>query len=171
MLGRMRRHGSAGGIATAMVLMIGSATLLPRVAAAAPGTIVLVRHAERAPAPMTDDPPLTDAGSARAARLAERLARADVKAIFVTRFRRSRDTAAPLAAALKLEPVVESETSALVAKLKARDEPTVLVVGHSDTLPDIVKAFGGPTVTIADDQFDDLFVLVPATGACLRLTY
>jgi broad specificity phosphatase PhoE len=155
----------------ATLLLAAVAVSFPVTADAAPGTIVLVRHAEREQAPMTEDPPLTAAGKARAGRLATLLGRADVKAIYVTRFQRSRDTAAPLATALKVEPIVESETQALVAKLKANDAARVLVVGHSDTVPDVIRAFGGPAVTIADDRFDDVFVLTPASGALLRLTY
>lgn len=155
----------------AMALLLALAACSPAPAEAAPTTILLVRHAEREPAPMVQDPPLTDAGKARATRLATVLGRAEVKAIYVTRFQRSRDTAAPLAAALKIEPAVESETQALIAKLKAEDAPRVLVVGHSDTVPDLIRAFGGPAVTIADDEFDDLFVLTPATGSVLRLKY
>ncbi len=89
----------------------------------------------------------------------------------MTRFQRSRDTAEPLATAAKLAPIVESETQALIAKLTAEDAPRMLLVGHSDTVPDLIRAFGGPAVTIADDQFDDLSVLTPATGALLRLVY
>lgn len=151
--------------------MLALAAIVPTAVQAAPATIVLVRHAEREQAPMNEDAPLTAAGKTRAGHLAAVLGRADVKAIYVTRFQRSRDTAAPLAAAAKLEPIVESETQALIAKLKAEDAPRVLVVGHSDTVPDIIRAFGGPAVTIADDQFDDLFVLTPANGTLLRLTY
>ncbi len=153
--------------ATLLTLVVGA----PAPAGAAPRTILLVRHAEREQAPMDQDPPLTAAGRARAQRLATMLARAKVTAIMTTRFQRSRDTAAPLASALKVQPEVESETGAVIAKLKARTDDTVLVVGHSDTVPDIIKAFGGPAVTIADDEFDDLFVLEPATGVCLRLKY
>ena len=142
-------------------------------AAAGPGRgiIFLVRHAERAPGAMSEDAPLTDAGKTRAGRLADVLAKADVKTIFVTRFRRTQDTAQPLADLLHLTPTVESDTAQLVAKLKTHLDETVLVVGHSDTVPDVIKAFGGPAVTIGDDEFDALFVLVPATGALARLTY
>ena len=58
-----------------------------------------------------------------------------------------------------------------MAKLRAHGNETVLVVGHADTVPDVIKAFGGPVVTLADDEFDALFVLVPATGAVTRLAY
>lgn len=135
------------------------------------GLVLLVRHAERAPSPMSDDPPLTDAGRARAERLATLLAAADVRAVFTTRFRRTQETAQPLADRLRLAPIVASDPEQLLAELRTRGNETVLVVGHSDTVPGVIAAFGGPAVTIGDDAFDDLFVLVPATGALTRLKY
>ena len=99
------------------------------------------------------------------------VADAGVRAIYITRFRRTQETAKPAADLLGLTPIVESDTTELVTALKARGNETVLVVGHSDTLPDVIAAFGGPAVTIGDDDFDDLFVLVPATGAVTRLAY
>jgi phosphohistidine phosphatase SixA len=156
----------------ALALSTGLTSPAEAAEAAGKGLILLVRHAERPPmnAP-TDDPSLTDAGKARAARLATVLADADIRTIFITRFRRTQETAAPIAAKLKLTPAVESDTDGLVTALKARGDATVLVVGHSDTLPDVIKAFGGPAVTIGDDDFDDLFVLVPGTGGLTRLAY
>ncbi len=136
------------------------------------GLILLVRHAERPPITAPgDDPPLTAAGKTRADRLATVLADTGIRTIFITRFRRTQETAAPLAGRLKLTPVVENDTTALVTALRARGTETVLVVGHSDTLPDVIAAFGGPAVGIDDDDYDDLFVLVPATGALTRLAY
>jgi phosphohistidine phosphatase SixA len=157
-----------------LAVLMAIATLAATVAPAAgsdKGLILLVRHAERVQPATTDDAPLTEAGKARAERLATLLANADVKAIFVTRFRRTQETAKPLADRLGLTPVEESDTVQLVAKLRTHGNENVLVIGHSDTVPDVIKAFGGPSVTIADEAFDDLFVLAPATGAFTRLKY
>ncbi len=156
----------------ALAVLTGSIDAARAADAAGKGLILLVRHAERPP--MTapgDDPSLTDAGKARAERLATALADAGIRTIFTTRFRRTRETAAPIAARLKLTPTVESATDDLVTALRARADETVLVVGHSDTLPDVIAAFGGPAVAVGDDDYDDLFVLVPATGAVTRLAY
>ena len=138
----------------------------------AKGLILLVRHAERPPLDASgDDPSLTDAGKARAERLPAAVASYGVRAIYVTRFRRTQETAKPAAERLGLVPIVESDTNELVKALKARGNDAVLVVGHSDTLPDVIEAFGGPAVAVGDDDYDDLFVLVPATGAVTRLAY
>jgi len=144
----------------------------PPEATPAKGLILLVRHAERPPLDAPgDDPSLTDAGKARAERLPAAVARYGVRAIYVTRFRRTQETAKPTAERLGLVPIVESDTNELVKALKARGNDAVLVVGHSDTLPDVIEAFGGPAVAVGDDDYDDLFVLVPATGAVTRLAY
>lgn len=80
--------------------------------------IVLVRHGasahavEGVPFPVTGghaDPPLAPEGAEQAARVAERLAREEIASLFVTTLRRTHETAAPLAAALALEPVVVPE--------------------------------------------------------------
>ena len=157
--------------AIALIVLGGLAIAAPSPVLQGKGVILLVRHAERAPSPMTDDPPLTDVGKARAQRLAAMLAKAEIRAVFTTRFRRTQETAKPLADLLQLTPIEESDSTQFVAKLRTHGNETVLVVGHSDTVPDIIKAFGGPSVTIADDEFDDLFVLVPLTGALTQLKY
>ncbi len=70
-----------------------------------PITVILLRHAERASTP-ANDPPLTPAGEARARDLAGAVGTARVSAIFTTQFRRSVQTAQPLADQLSLTPVV-----------------------------------------------------------------
>jgi broad specificity phosphatase PhoE len=151
---------------------------LPAVAAAQQ-LVILVRHAERAdaggmPPAAGADPSLSDAGKARATKLAAMLADAGVKGIFTTEFRRTQETAAPLATKLKLksQAMAGDNTAALVAKIKAaHPKDVVLVVGHSNTLPEIIKAFGGPAVTIADTEFDNIFIVAPSTGAFTRIRY
>ncbi len=148
------------------------ATSMVTYANADPGTgmIILVRHAERGTA-AGPDPSLTDEGKSRAQILAEMLAGAGIRAIFTTGLKRTQETAKPLATSLHIEPEVVSETNALVAALKTHSNETVLVVGHSDTIPEIIKALGGPNVEIGDAEFDAVFVFVPATGAVTRFKY
>jgi broad specificity phosphatase PhoE len=174
---RQRRPGR-GTAAASLILLVLSA--FPSTAGAQ-GLVIAVRHAERADGgagaqAMTGapDPLLSAAGEARAARLAGLLAESGITSIFTTEFRRTQDTARPLAAKLGLTPVIVkgSDTAALLARLKSSHaSDIILVVGHSNTLPAIVKALTGREVTIADSQYDDLFVLVPATGTMSRLKY
>jgi broad specificity phosphatase PhoE len=143
--------------------------LTTALAAQAPGrpTIFLVRHAERADAsgapPMGADPDLSDVGRRRAESLASLLKDAGVTAIFVTEFKRTQQTAAPLAQQAGIMPVTinADRTADLVAKLKtATGTGNILVVGHSNTVPEVIKSLGITTpITIGDSDFDNLFVI------------
>jgi phosphohistidine phosphatase SixA len=137
--------------------------------AVAQSTVFVVRHAERADAgkPVTD-PDLSPAGDARAEALASALQDAGITAIFVTQLKRTEQTAAPLAKALGLTPVVlpQDNTAGLIARLE-KHTGNALVVGHSNTVPEIVKLLGvSSPVTVGDTEFDHLFVVVrPVMGA------
>ena len=90
------------------------------------------------------DPDLTAEGQAAARRLAQYFAPAGPAVIYVSRFKRSQQTAAPLAARFGLTPIVydPADTPALVARVRAGPQPA-LIVGHSNTVPDIVEQLGG----------------------------
>lgn len=168
-----------GNVRTRLIVPLLALALLAPVVAAAQQLVIVVRHAERADSgtpPMggTADPPLSAAGKARADKLVAMLSSSGVTAIYVTEFVRTQQTAAPIAAALKLTTTIKSssDTTALVTELKTKHaHDIVLIVGHSNTVPAIVKALGGPTVTVGDEEYDKLFVLVPATGAITVLRY
>ena len=162
--------------------------------AAAGQVIFVVRHAERAdrpaaaaPAPsgraqaphgmmIANDVPLNAAGRERAQRLAATLRSAGIKHIFTTEYQRTRQTAAPLAEALHVKPVLTAakDLDPLAAALKRLKEPA-LVVGHADTVPELLKKLGvAGEITIGDAEYDNLFVVVRgATGppTLIRLRY
>ena len=131
--------------------------------------IVLVRHAEPAAG---DDPGLAPPGVQRAATLAKMLAPAGLAAIFTSELRRTKETAAPLAGQLSLTPVTLAGTPAAAATQLRSAGPRVLVVGHSNTVPDIIKALGGPAdVKITPSEFNRMFVLhVPSAGTSTLLS-
>jgi phosphohistidine phosphatase SixA len=132
--------------------------------------VFLVRHAER----FSDgaDPTLTREGEARAQALAATLRDTGITAIITTQWRRTRDSATPLAAILKLTPEVvpiqdsrplEHFNDVAAAVRRHRDE-TVLVIGHV-TVTNVMAALGGPRLpTICENVFSDLFVFAPAEG-------
>ncbi len=138
-------------------------------------TIVLVvRHAEKTGP--SGDVPLSEAGAARARALVDIGRAAGVTAVITTQFQRTRQTGAPLAESLGITPQVidvkggvAEHTKAIADTIRARYAgKTVLVVGHSNTVPAIVRALGGPAFPdICDDIYDDLFtvVLSPDGGA------
>jgi broad specificity phosphatase PhoE len=129
--------------------------------------VILVRHAEKAAEPH-EDPPLTSAGRERARALAATLADAGVTDIVTSDRLRTRETAAPIAKARHLQPVeigrpegsLDRHVAAVVAEVRRHPGGVVLVVGHTDTVPAIVRALGGPSIgTIADAEYDNLFMM------------
>jgi len=130
-------------------------------AATAQSTIFIVRHAEKA-GDGGNDPDLSDLGRARAETLANMLKDAGISAIYVTEFKRTQQTAAPLAKALGITVTTlpAKDNAALVAKLRASNG-NALVVGHSDTIPDLIKALGiSEPINIAENDYDNLFAVV-----------
>jgi broad specificity phosphatase PhoE len=127
------------------------------------GTAILIRHADVTPDPGGDPdlgPSLNAAGHTRAQELRHVLRDTGVRAIFVTRLRRSQQTAAPLAMDLDVVPRVIDDLDAVVEAIRSLSEASVaLVVGHSNTVPEIIAKLGGPSLpTLAATEFDNLFV-------------
>ena len=172
-------------IGTAVVLAALIAATRP---VAAEQVVLVVRHAERAdggagtaatasaPGMMANDPPLSAAGEQRAAKLAAMLGAAGIKQIFVTEYRRTAQTAAPLAARLGLTPIVTAarESDALVAQVR-RADGNILVVGHSNTIPGLLTKLGvTETIALADNDYDDVFVVfrdAAGKASLVRLKY
>jgi len=129
----------------------------------AQGTVILIRHADVTPDPGgTPDPgpPLNAAGHARAQALCHVLANAGVGAIFVSRFQRSRQTAVPLEEKLMIDAQEIDDVDELVEALRGLKASAVaLVIGHSDTVPEVIAHLSDLSVTIAPTEFDHLFVL------------
>jgi broad specificity phosphatase PhoE len=123
-------------------------------------TVILVRHAERAGG---TDPSITEAGRCRAKVLAGMLSDAKVRSIYISELARTQQTAEPLAQKLSIKPEVVpvKDIDGLVAKLRARtEEGTVLVVGHSNTIPAIVERLSGETEpAIGEGEYDRMFVV------------
>lgn len=135
--------------------------------------VVVVRHAETL-ADGSSDPPLSEAGRARAEALARIAASFDVEAVFATTFRRTLGTAGTAADWLGVRPQAVPITSAgvpahvsdVVARVRASDGAGVLVVGHSNTVPAIVQSLTGIAVgPIGETEYGRLFVVrLPADG-------
>jgi broad specificity phosphatase PhoE len=138
--------------------------------------VFVVRHAEKV---SEQDQSLTEAGRARARRLSEMLADAGITEIYATDTARARDTAKPLADRLKLQIQTYDTGGGMSGAVDARPfvgsirkdhaHDVVLVVGHSNTIPDLLRALGcAERISLAADQYDDVF----AGGSTLvRLKY
>ncbi len=104
-------------------------------------TLHLVRHAEKR---LGRDPALTEEGEARALALVETLADAQIEVIYSTNYARTRLTARPIAEAREL-PIIyydPADLAGFAEKLKTENR-SALIVGHSNTTPELVTALGG----------------------------
>lgn len=116
------------------------------------------------------DPDLLPEGQRLAALLPARLAAHPPRTIFVSDFRRTRQTAAAVAARWALTPIVydPADTPGLVVRVRAAPGP-VLIVGHSNTVPDIVEQLGGTRpAPLSHPDFGDLWILA-LDGATQRV--
>ncbi len=145
-------------------------------------TIIFVRHAEQTDH-AADDPPLSVAGKQRVAELTRQLVDADVvagiDAIYATAYKRSTETAAPLSERLDL-PIniydANDTESVLETILKNHKGKIILVVGHSDTVPELIANLGASKKVppIARDEFDNIYIIsIPWFGKTktIRLRY
>lgn len=139
--------------------------------------VILVRHAEKAVVPATDnDPPLSEAGQARALALLQALEGRTVHAVIATSRQRTQLTARPLAQARGITPEVVSlqhgraHVDSVAAAVRRHAGHTVLVVGHSNTVPAIIGALGGPRMPeLCETEYANLYVLVLRPSAQPRL--
>lgn len=155
-----------------LALILSVSLILATVAYAAP-VIFIVRHAEKG-STGGKDPDLSAEGQKRADALARILKDSQITSVFVTEFKRTQETATPTAKAAHVSPTVVSgkDTGALVEKLRALNG-NALVVGHGDTIPDLLKALGiAAPVNIPDDDYSEIFVVLAGNQPQLvRLHY
>lgn len=126
-------------------------------------TVIVVRHAEKAS--NERDPVLSDKGQVRAELLAHMFGQTPIDAIFTTQYLRTRETAEPLAAARNLKAIALDATDSYIAELAARIREshrgdTIVIVGHSNTVPPILAALGvANPAAIRDEEYDHLYIL------------
>jgi len=145
-------------------------------------TVIFVRHAEKMAEP-SDDPGLSEAGRQRAAELARQLVDADVvagvDAIYSTSYRRTEETARPVAEALSL-PILSydaSNTETIMDEIvKKHKGKIILVVGHSNTIPALIGNMGASKKVpeINEDEYDNIYIVsIPWFGKTktIRLRY
>ncbi len=144
--------------------------------AVAQKAIVVVRHAEKVDE--SADPQLSAAGMARARALEKALKSMDIKAVYVTQYQRTWLTADDLMKARGLKPIqVQADATPQLVERMRKEFPddVVLTVGHSNSVPRLLKILGvTETVEIGHDEYDNLFIVVPrASGAptLLRLRF
>jgi 2,3-bisphosphoglycerate-dependent phosphoglycerate mutase len=122
--------------------------------------VVIVRHAEKA-SEEGKDPDLSSEGLARAEALEQMVKDSGIVAIFTSEFKRTIETAAPTAKALGITPSVipAKDTASLVANLREL-KGNALVVNHSNSIPDLVKALGiDASIKIQENDYTELFIV------------
>ncbi|MDQ1309625.1 MAG: hypothetical protein QG601_894 [Pseudomonadota bacterium] len=142
--------------------------------------VILVRHAEAATT-TTGDPELSLAGERRAARLGEFIADTlpgnPVDHLYAADTRRAQQTAAAVANQFKLpiNLLAGSDWARLPSRIKKEHRgQTVVVVGYATTLPGVLNQLGAPSISIADDDYESVYVVVmpsPGPNRTFRLRY
>lgn len=128
-------------------------------------TYYVVRHGEKEvqTASMTSDVPLSEKGAARAAALKDLLKDKKIKTIYSTKTQRTQNTAKPTADYFKLSilPYGPFPDSAFINNLKSI-KGNVLIVGHSNTVDDIVNGLTGHKYIpsdLPDSAYSNLFMI------------
>lgn len=137
--------------------------------------LIITRHAEKTTG---DDPCLTDEGRERAARLAALLENQPIAALLSTDYCRTRETLAVLSSERGIELRIHAATDAgaLRDALGKAGNRAVVVAGHSNTIPALLAKLGVNTGPIAEDEYDNLFILTfnkedITPGSLVRLSY
>jgi hypothetical protein len=167
----MKRRIAAAGIAC---LVVFSST------GNAQQAIFLVRHAEKETNPQVlqgvpdQSVPLSAAGKERAKALASHLKNAGIDAVYTSFAKRTKDTAAPLATAIHKDAVEITENDVTTLGERHKDQ-IVLIVGHSAGglgVPRFIDLITGKSngITIKDDEFDKLFILLPKKDGSWSVT-
>ena len=123
-------------------------------------TLYLVRHAEKE-ADGSRDPLLTEAGNNRSKKLASWFADKDINAIWSSDYIRTRDTALPLLSQLGLTLKIydPGDQTELVRQILDRQH-NALVVGHSNTIPELARLLCHCTIADMDDSEHDRLIVI-----------
>lgn len=129
-------------------------------------TFYIVRHAEKATAApnMSSDVPLSETGEQRAIALKNVLAKEKIISIFSTQTIRTTSTAKPLAELKGITVQLYSPRDTVdrfISRLKSIKKGSVLIVGHSNTVDDLVNKMMGQNLLtdLPETEFDNLFIV------------
>lgn len=135
-------------------------------------TIVLVRHAEKVDE-TSQDPELSEAGKARAQLLVKKVNKYRPKEIFSTDFKRTRDTAAPIAAKRRVQVQIYDprKPQELVDRIMKSETKRFVIVGHSNTVPGLANALGGKRLfrDLDDAEYGAIWVIKIKKGKVQKI--
>ncbi len=145
-------------------LLFCTATMYAQSAPAPITTLVLVRHAEKSTAPKSDDPELSPEGIQRAEKLAQMLSATPFASVYATPYKRTMSTALPLAKAQNIAVqnyAAKPNAAFLDSLLQKHAGGTVLVVGHSNTIPVLVNMLVGSEKypQLDDADYNNIFIV------------
>ena len=152
----------AMGLLSMLILIL---TLSSSVPVAKETTIYIVRHAEKETSdPKNNNPELNQEGKHRALALKKLLRKKKISAVFSTNYKRTMQTAAPIAQhnGIPVQTYEAKDPDVLVSLVKSDfANQEILVVGHSNTILELVKAFGlqTPVDKLNDDDYDLVFIV------------
>ena len=130
-------------------------------------TFILVRHAEKDLTQSTNDPDLSAEGKTRADRLVEMLKKTEVQAIYSTPYKRTQQTVAPLASSKSLQVVSYqgSKLEEVDTILKQHVGETIVMAGHSNTIPQVVNYLLGEEKyrVLEDGDYGNIIVVSVVT--------
>lgn len=143
--------------------------------AAAQTTFYVVRHAEKIVSKTNRDPELSEAGKSRAETLSRTLRSAKVDVCLSTKYKRTSLTLAPTAKRFggKVEVYAAGKERGLTKKwLKDYSGKTVLIAGHSNTVPAILTGLGvTEKLKLEDHHYDNLFMVKIAKDGKVSFTH
>jgi 2,3-bisphosphoglycerate-dependent phosphoglycerate mutase len=139
-------------------------------------TFILIRHAEKDLTQSTPDPDLSAQGKVRANTLTNLLKQTDIQAVYSTDFKRTRQTLEPLATARSLtiniyDPRKNSDIDAILEKHEGQ---TILVSGHSNTIPQFANYLLGEEKykPLEDDEYGNIIIVsVTARGKDAKVVW
>jgi broad specificity phosphatase PhoE len=157
----------------------GTAAADPKAATTAPAgvkTVIVVRHAEAEATQPGGDPTLTTDGRTRAVELARVLGDTSLRSVYTTHYQRNLLTAEPLPHHAGEKPTVIDDVPGTLKALRA--EPwgaTALVIGHSNTVPELIRGLTGQPLPANEPIiFDRMWIVTltrDGTASLLRLHY
>lgn len=135
-------------------------------------TIIVVRHAEAAgDTHKGGDPVLSADGRARAQELARALTDTPLRSVYLTHYQRNRQTAERLARGAGEKPTVIDDVAATLRALQA--EPwgaTALVIGHSNTVPELIRGLTGQALPEGEPiLYDRMWIVTIARDGATSL--
>lgn len=137
-------------------------------------TLLLVRHAEKDTSATADqnDPALTPAGTERAARLAKKLRKYKVGAVYSTNFQRTMNTARPTAERRGLTVLTYDgkKPDELLDQIMKSKTKRFLIVGHSNSVPDLANMIVKKEIfsDLNDDEYGVIYLIKLKDGQVVR---